>query len=852
MSLAPGTRFGPYEVIAPLGAGGMGEVYRARDTRLNRDVALKVLPAEFAHDLSRRQRFETEARAVAALNHANIVSVYDVGENFLVTELVEGQPLSRLQLPQRLAIDLAIQIADGLAAAHAAGVTHRDLKPQNIMVTPDDRAKILDFGLAKMAQPAAPGSPLSGVPTETQSGMVMGTVGYMSPEQAKGLVADHRSDIFSFGVVLYEMLAGRRAFSGDSSVEVISAILRDNPPDLPESVATGLRQIVAHCLEKNPDRRFQSARDLSFVLQSVSSSSPVVPPKPPQRRRLGLIAAAAIAIVALLIVSLRLIWPTPEPPLWTGGMLGGPEMSLNPRLSPDGHLLAFAAMVDGLTQVAVMKPESGNWSILTRDRARGLVGYISWSPDGARVYYDRSTGLRKSVFSVPVLGGEERLVLENADHPEALSDGTLIVTMWDAQRKRHLDHYSPDTGKLQQLPVETGLSGSQNTAARAYSDGKSALVWGRPSGKPAATLAFYQVDLASGSTTRVSPPTLDGADVTAFALAPDGKVAFAAVHSGTLTRVSSFPIAGAAFDRVLFTVTSWIWFLDAGADGSIYAGLMDRPAELARFAVDGTGYEKLASFPLVSEDGNIIAVLPDGRVVIPIRPSGQDRLVLVEKGKDPAPLVNTTEETTAPLTACGPSEVAFMIGPAPRTSIAFTEPAAGRVLRKLPSGHGLVESISCSPDGNTTYFAAGGAIWSMPSSGGDPRKVREGDSVLADPSGRRLLVLVRQNPRFRVFSVPLNGGAEREIRIDSPAPVLAFYLLSGGLSADGRLLLPLHPSDSWFNPPAVLDTATGRVTRIPSDNQSDHRSMAWTPDGHVIALKNGLRANFWKFQQNSR
>ncbi len=435
---------------------------------------------------------------------------------------------------------------------------------------------------------------------------------------------------------------------------------------------------------------------------------------------------------------------------------------------------------------------------------------------------------------MPVLGGEERLGLENADHPEALSDGTLIVTMWDAQRKRHLHHYSPDTGKLQQLPVETGLSNSENTAARAYPDGKSALVWGRPSGKAAAELAFYKVDLVSGSMTRVSPPALEGADVTAFALAPDGKTAFAAVHSGTLTRVSSFPIAGAANDRVLFTVTSWIWFLDAAFDGSIYAGLMDRPAELARFAVDGTGYEKLASFPLVSEDGNIIAVLSDGRVVIPIRPSGQDRLVLVEKGKDPAPLVNTTEETTAPLAACGPGEIAFMIGSAPRTSIAFTEPAAGRILRRLPSGHGRVESMSCSPDGSTIYFAAGGAIWSMPSDGGEAQKVREGDSVVADPSGRRLLVLVRQSPRSRVFSVPLDGGAEHEIQMDSPVPVSAFHILSGGLSADGRLLIPLNPRDSWFNPPAVLDTATGRVTRIPSDNQSDHRSMVLDAGmGHV-------------------
>ena len=234
MSFPVGTKLGPYEILAPLGAGGMGEVYRARDTRLKRDVALKVLPDDFADDPARQRRFEQEARVVAALNHPNIVAVYDVGENFLVSELVDGQTLRHAgKLSQRQAIDLAVQIAEGLAAAHAAGITHRDLKPDNIMVTRDGRAKILDFGLAKIAQTADAGSQ---APTETQDGMIMGTVGYMSPEQVKGQPADSRSDIFSFGVVLYEMLAGRRAFTGGSSMEVMSAILKEAPLELPESI----------------------------------------------------------------------------------------------------------------------------------------------------------------------------------------------------------------------------------------------------------------------------------------------------------------------------------------------------------------------------------------------------------------------------------------------------------------------------------------------------------------------------------------------------------------------------------------------------------------------------------------
>src|SRR3954467_8888232 len=206
MTIQIGNKLGPYEILAPIGAGGMGEVYRARDTRLNRDVALKVLPDDFVRDADRRERFEQEARTVAALNHPNIVAVYDVGENFLVSELVDGQTLrARGKLSQRQGLALAAQNAEGIAAAHAAGITHRDLKPDNIMVTREGRAKILDFGLAKMTQPRAPGSPASAISTQTQDGLIVGTIGYMSPEQVKGLPADHRSDIFSFGLVLYEM-----------------------------------------------------------------------------------------------------------------------------------------------------------------------------------------------------------------------------------------------------------------------------------------------------------------------------------------------------------------------------------------------------------------------------------------------------------------------------------------------------------------------------------------------------------------------------------------------------------------------------------------------------------------------
>jgi serine/threonine protein kinase len=225
--LTSSTRLGPYQIIGPIGAGGMGEVYRARDTRLNRDVAVKVLPSDVAHDPARRHRFEEEARAVAALNHPNILSVFDVGDDYMVTEIVEGESLRDAHLTQRKTVETVAQIADGLAAAHDAGITHRDLKPDNVLLTRDGRVKILDFGLARVNASSAGQE----TRTITDPGTVMGTPGYMSPEQVRGQVVDHRSDIFSLGIILYELLSGKRAFQGESSADMMTAILREDPPD---------------------------------------------------------------------------------------------------------------------------------------------------------------------------------------------------------------------------------------------------------------------------------------------------------------------------------------------------------------------------------------------------------------------------------------------------------------------------------------------------------------------------------------------------------------------------------------------------------------------------------------------
>ncbi len=297
-TLTPGSRLGPYEILSPLGAGGMGVVYRARDSRLGRDVAVKVLPEEFSENAERLRRFEREARAVAALSHQNILAIHDFGTNdgvaFAVVELLEGETLrERLAegpLPVRKAIEIGGQIAGGLAAAHDKGIVHRDLKPENVFVTRDGHVKILDFGLARFGA-ATPGGEktLTSVPGDgTTPGLVLGTVGYMAPEQVRGLPADQRSDIFALGCVLYEMLAGARAFGRASGAETMAAVLKDDPPELPVAarrIPPALDRIVRRCLEKRPEERFQSARDLAFALETVADSAasgatPAAEPEP--------------------------------------------------------------------------------------------------------------------------------------------------------------------------------------------------------------------------------------------------------------------------------------------------------------------------------------------------------------------------------------------------------------------------------------------------------------------------------------------------------------------------------------------------------------------------------------------
>ena len=485
MTLAAGSRLGPYEILSPLGAGGMGEVYRARDTKLNREVAIKVLPEKLAADSDSLARFEREAKAVAALSHPNILGIYDLGRDggiaYAAMELLRGETLrGRLEegaLPQRKALEYGLQIAHGLAAAHEKGIVHRDLKPENVFVTTEGRVKILDFGLAKVA--SAP-TDLTRSPTvaETEPGTVMGTVGYMSPEQVRGKAADHRSDIFSLGTILYEMLSGDRAFRGESAAETMAAIAQKDPPQLAESAGRfppSIERILRHCLEKRPEERFDTAHDLAFALETAmgtpSATSQVAPAIAAKRRSL-MPALGALALLAALgagfFLGRRPGAPTGSPP-----PAGSPQVSRLARLtytsssdwpswSPDASLLAYASDRSGNFEIFVRRGVGGQDVNVTNDPAQDVQP--AFSPDGNTIAFVSTrasrTGLIKiggtlvrtartyggDLWVMPALGGAARRLAPDANSPIWRPDGKGILYVSGAENRRAILEVSPGGG----------------------------------------------------------------------------------------------------------------------------------------------------------------------------------------------------------------------------------------------------------------------------------------------------------------------------------------------------------------------------------------------------------------------
>jgi len=442
MRFSSGTRLGTYEILAPLGSGGMGEVYRARDPKLNREVAVKVLPETLSDDPETMARFEREAHAVAALNHPNILSIFDFGTHdgvvYAVMELLEGASLrDKLDagpLPQRRATEVAIQIARGLAAAHEKGVIHRDLKPENVFLTDDGRVKILDFGLAKKLGPGDAATNAPTTPAGTEPGTVMGTVGYMSPEQVRGRDVDARSDIFSFGAVFYEMLSGRRAFKGDSAVETMSAILREEPRDLVEtgrSISPSLDRIVRHCLEKSPAARFQSAGDIAFDLEALSGTSQGhAPVRTVRSAGFPWKAAALVVAGAVLAAAMFALRRRGAPPVAYQQLTFQRGTIVTARFAPDGSAVIYGAAWNGRPfETFSVRPDSPlsrplgfSGDLLAISRSGGLALSIGRK-------FISSFDAAGTLAEVSLSGGAPHEILEGIEWGDWAPDGKTLAVV---------------------------------------------------------------------------------------------------------------------------------------------------------------------------------------------------------------------------------------------------------------------------------------------------------------------------------------------------------------------------------------------------------------------------------------
>jgi serine/threonine protein kinase len=473
MSITKGTALGPYEILAHIGSGGMGDVWRARDNRIGRDVAVKVLPDVYAPGDERVRRFEQEARAAGALNHPGLVTIFDVGTiggaPYIVMELLEGETLRDAigdmrptPLPLRKTIDYAIQIASALAVAHEKGIIHRDLKPENLFITSDGRVKILDFGLAKLAEDATDIDGRHRTARHlTSAGMVIGTPGYMSPEQVRAKPLDSRTDIFSLGAVLYEMLAGKRAFERDSAVETMHAVLNEEPEPLISTVPHALEAIVCHCLEKNPRERFQSARDLAFDLRMLpefhNSRTDSLKPLPAGKKwavRAALAVAAMLALAAGGFTLFRVRGASPPTPSTYKQLTFGDGLTMFPTISPDGKMVAYMSAQSGNRDIYVQRVDGHVPTNLTADSPAD-DSEPAFSPDGSQIAF-RSEREGSGIFVMSVTGESPHRLTDFGHNPAWSPDGKRIAISSEPVALRPQVH--PRDGELWVIDVHTGTS----------------------------------------------------------------------------------------------------------------------------------------------------------------------------------------------------------------------------------------------------------------------------------------------------------------------------------------------------------------------------------------------------------
>ena len=752
MPLTIGSRLGPYEIRALLGAGGMGEVYRATDTRLGRDVAIKALAPHALQDAASRARFEQEARAVAALNHPHIVAVYDVGESYIVWELVEGTTLkSAGPLSLRRALEITAQVADGLGTAHASGIVHRDIKPENIMLGRDGVAKILDFGIAKRT-----GLP-SGAPLQTQAGFVIGTAAYMSPEQVRGEPVDARTDIFSLGLVLYEMVSGRRAFSGETPLETMNAIVREDPPELPASIPAPVSLLIHSCLEKDRERRFASARDLAVVLRALSSGTqtPIQSrPQPQVRKRLLSASIWALSILIAVLIGLAASRLLPRAPIPTFRQVTFQRGFVSSaRLSGDGRQIVYSAQwhSDALNLFAanLNAPEA---------RPLGYRGAHLFSVSrrdelalGMDVRFEGDNSQSATLAVVPLQGGSPRIVSANIAEADWDPEGKDLAIVRRTERTQRLEY---PIGKV--LYQTAGWLGDLRFSPR----GERIAFSEHPlDGDDRGWIAVVD---RTGKQSRVSP---DWDSIQGLAWSRDGEEVWYAA-SQTDEADTLYAVKPGRQYRVVTRFAGGVHLEDIAADGRILFSRADEDrSEMYVRAADephGRALDWLgSSYPVsLSNDGKLLLFAQYGQA------SSKDYASYLWKLDGSAPVRLGTGDPSC-LSPDGKSVLA-VVGENPQRLVLL--PAEAGTARVLPdSGLSYLQAVEWLPDGERVLIAGSRPgrrvqLWTVRLSGGQPEPVSlegvsfEGDAV--SPDGRSV---VASGPDGLLRAYPISSGDSRDI-----------------------------------------------------------------------------------------